>query len=290
MFLETPAAPPADLSGLDGLCLANGFSCGLGATPVLAVGNPILGVETVHSFEIGYRGLIGRRTYVTFDTYVSRNENFITNLLPQVGTPFGRLNPDFGPWVGPPEAESTPIAFPGCPESVTVADCIRALAPPILSNAADGVSVLAALSFTNFGTVDTQGIELGVSHALTRAFRLDGAATWFHYDLKEQAPAFPDLLLPNAPELQLAAGISYAEGPWFASLRARFVDAFRWSTGIFIGDVPSYTNTDFDASYQMAPEWKLGLTVSNLFDDTHYEFFGAPILHRRALVHVTFSR
>ena len=261
VFLETPAAPPADLTRFDGLCLANRVSCGLGATPVLAVGNPTLGVETVRSFEVGYRGLIDRRTYVTIDTYVSRNENFITNLLPQVGTPFGRLNPEFGPWVGPPKAESTPIDFPGCPESATIADCVRALAPPFLSNAADGSSVLTPLSFTNFGTVDARGIELGVSHALTRAFRIDGAATWSHYDPKEETPGYPDLLLPNARRLQLAAGVSYTEGPWFAGLRARFIDGFRWSTGIFIGDVPSYTNVNLDASYQMTPQWKLGLTV-----------------------------
>ena len=40
----------------------------------------------------------------------------------------------------------------------------------------------------------------------------------------------------------------------------------------------------------MTPEWKLGVTVANLFDDVHYQFFGAPLLRRRALVHVTFTR
>ncbi len=289
-YLETPAAPPADLSGLDGLCLGNGFTCGLGLTPVLAVGNPTLTVETVRSFEMGYRGLLGRRTYLTIDAYFSRNENFITNLLPQLGTPFGRLNPEFGPWMGPPEAESTPFEFPGCPGAATVADCIRELAPPILSNDFDGSSVLAAATFTNFGTVDTRGIELGMSHVLTNEWRFDGAATWFNYDLENPAPGFPDLLLPNAPEWQAAAGVSYTDEPWFASLRARFVDSFRWSTGIFIGDVESYTNVDLDAHYRVTPEWKLGVTVANLFDDVHYEFFGAPLLRRRALVHLTFSR
>jgi len=79
---------PADLSGLEGICQVNGVSCGLGLTRVLAVGNPDLEVERVKAFEVGYRGLLGTRTFLTLDAYVSRNQNFITNLLSQVGTPF----------------------------------------------------------------------------------------------------------------------------------------------------------------------------------------------------------
>ena len=73
-------------------------------------------------------------------------------------------------------------------------------------------------------------------------------------------------------------------------MRGRWVDAFRWSTGVFVGDVPSYTTVDLDAQYRVAREWSLGVSVKNLLDDQHYEYFGAAILRRRALVHVTYSR
>jgi len=167
--------------------------------------------------------------------------------------------------------------------------CIRALAPA-LSNDTDGTPAIVAVSHTNFGTVDTRGVELGVSHYLDRRFRLDGAANWFEYDVLEPVPGFPDLLLPNAPGWQLAAGVQYTDDPWSMGLRARWVDAFRWSTGVFIGDVPAYTTVDLDGQYQLTPAWSIGLSASNLLDDEHYEFFGASILRRRALAFVTFSR
>ncbi len=291
-FLKLDAAAPVDLGSLERLCLSQGVSCGLGSTPVLAVGNPELEVEQVQSFELGYRGVLGGRTLVSLDAFVSNNEDFITNLLPQVGTPFGRLNEDYGPWRGPAAAESTNLDPSLCPApgfGETVADCVRALAPQ-LSNDTDGSDVLVALSYTNFGTVDSRGVELGVSHFLNARWRLDGALNWIEFDIREPAPGFPDLLLPNAPKWQASAGVQYAAEPWLVGVRARWADAFRWSAGVYVGDVPSYTNVDLDASYQVAENWAFGTSVSNLLDDEHYEFFGASVLRRRALAFVRFSR
>jgi iron complex outermembrane receptor protein len=291
-FLKLDAAAPVDLASLEGLCLSQGVSCGLGITPVLAVGNPALEVEQVRSFEIGYRGVLGGRTLISLDAYASNNQDFITNLLPQVGTPFGRLNEDYGPWRGPAGAESTPIDPSSCPApgfGETVADCVRALAPR-LSNDIDGTDVLVALSYTNFGTVDSRGIELGVSHFPSASWRLDGAFNWFDVDIREPAPGFPDLLLPNAPRWQTSVGVQYAAAPWLVGLRARWADAFRWSAGVYVGDVPSYTTVDLDASYQLTGNWAVGTSISNLLDDEHYEFFGASVLKRRALAFVRFSR
>jgi iron complex outermembrane receptor protein len=291
-FLHLDAAAPADLGSIERLCLSQGVSCGLGITPVLAVGNPALEVEQVRSFEVGYRGVLGGRTLVSLDAYASNNENFITNLLPQVGTPFGRLNEDYGPWRAPADAEARAIDPSLCPApgfGETVADCVRALVPR-LSNDFDDSDVLVALSYTNFGTVDSRGVELGVSHFLNARWRLDGAANWFDFDIQEPAPGFPDLLLPNTPKWQASAGVQYRAGRWLVGLRARWADAFRWSAGVYVGDVPSYTSVDLDASYQIAENWAVGTSVSNLLDDEHYEFFGASVLKRRALAFVRFSR
>jgi outer membrane receptor protein involved in Fe transport len=291
-FLRLDAAAPVDLADLERLCRSQGVSCALGTTPVLAVGNPHLNVEQVRSIEVGYGAVLGGKTHLTFDAYSSENQDFITNLLPQVGTPFGRLNPDFGAWQGPADAESRRLDPSLCPASgfgETVADCVRALAPQ-LSNDADGSAVLVALSHTNFGRVDSRGIELGVSHFLTGKFRLDGAANWFDFDIREPAPGFPDLLLPNTPEWQVSMGLQYRAAPWLVGLRARWSDAFRWSAGVFVGDVPSYSTVDLDASYQVAKNWAVGTSLSNLLDDEHYEFFGGSVLGRRALAFVTFTR
>ena len=38
---------------------------------------------------------------LTADYYYSRSEQFVTDLLPQLGTSLGRLNPNFGPYLPP---------------------------------------------------------------------------------------------------------------------------------------------------------------------------------------------
>ena len=55
------------------------------------------------------------------------------------------------------------------------------------------------------------------------------------------------------------------------------------------GEVPSYHVTNLDASWDVNDHWRVGLNVSNLFNEEHYEAFGGDILERRALLHVTGS-
>ena len=105
------------------------------------------------------QGILGARRFVTLDYYNGVAENFITDLLPQLGTPLGRINPNFGPWQPPP----------GLPP--LIATIIRTQVPP-LSNNFDGSNVLVAASFTNFGGVDTQGIDTALNYYVTDAWTL----------------------------------------------------------------------------------------------------------------------
>ena len=155
-FLETPGGQPpqsADLSGLNGLCGLFGTDCGFGITPILLLGNLDLDVESIRTWEVGYKGVLAGRAFFTLDYYQSGANNIVTSLLPQVGTPLGRINPRFGPWSGPP---GTPAALEaiirGIPELA------------LLSNNTDGSNIIAAASFTNFGQVDSQGIDVALNY------------------------------------------------------------------------------------------------------------------------------
>ena len=102
-------APVTALAGLEALfCAPFGVSCGLEFIPVLAVGNATLEVEEVQTLEVGYSGILGGSTFLTIDFYQSENENFITDLIPQLGTALGRTNPNFGPYQ-PPSALPPPV-------------------------------------------------------------------------------------------------------------------------------------------------------------------------------------
>jgi iron complex outermembrane receptor protein len=291
-FLQANAAPPANLSPFEAICRQAQVSCGFDPdgnvatanTRVLALGNEALELEEVKTWEIGYNGILGSRAYLSIDYYNGENENFITDLLPQLGTPLGRINPAFGPYQPP---ANLPEPF----RTLLITRLQMGLGPTfgILSNNFDGTPILAAASYTNFGKVDTQGAELGLNYYFPNAVNLSLAYTWFDFEVQESAPGLDRLLLPNSPENQYSAGLSYAKPSWDAGVSYRWVDTFRWVVGPFQGDVESYSTVDLNANYHFNENWGVGVNVGNLLDDEHWEAFGGDLLGRRALGHVTFS-
>jgi outer membrane receptor protein involved in Fe transport len=275
-FTQADAAPPTNLGGLNALCAPFGVSCGFGVTRVLAVGNAHLGVETIRTWEVGYKGIFRRKALVTLEYYNSVAEDFITDLLPQLGTPIGRINPNFGPWQSPP----------GLPAAVATG--IRSQVP-LLSNNFDGSNVLVAASYTNFGKVDTEGIDSGLNYYLTNAWRVSFGYSWFNFQIKDELLGFASLLLPNSPEHKFSLGAAYRRNPFDAAVNFRWVEGFRWGVGPFVGDVEPYTTVDVVANYALNRNWRVGINIANLFDDDHWEAFGGDLLRRRALTSVAFE-
>ena len=275
-FLAADFGLPTDLSALNGFCAPFDVDCGFGMTRVLALGNEDLEVEKIKTWEVGYSGILGGRAFFPFDYYNSRADNFITDLLPQLGTSLGRVNPNFGAWQAPE----------GLPEPVAAG--IRA-AVPSLSNAPDGSNIIAAVSYTNFGRVDTQGVDIGLNYYFVDDWTFSFNYSWFGFDIKDDLPGFDTLLLPNSPENKFALGLSYAHESFDVGFSYRWVDDFRWSVGPFQGDVESYAVFDVTANYQISEHWTAGVNVANLGNNKHWEAFGGDILARRALAHILFS-
>ena len=274
-FLNAPVAPAVDLSDLNGVCSLFGVTCGFGPTPVLALGNEDLDVETVRTWEIGYKGLLLSRGLVTVDYYRTHSSNLVTSLLPQLGTSLGRLNPRFGPWEGPS----------GLPEAVV--DQIRTNLP-ILSNL-DGANVLVAASYTNIGDVSVQGLDLAFTYAFPAGWRATTSYSWFDFNPVDQDSATAGLVLPNGPPHTFSVGLAYDRGRIGGTIDARWVDGFRWADGFFLGDVEPYAVVDAAATYPLSAAIHVALNVSNVFDNRHWETFGGAILTRRALVSLQYD-
>lgn len=275
-FLLADAAPPANLTPLNAVCARFGVDCGFGLTRVVAVGNAALDVETIKTWEAGYSGVVANKVVLTLEYYRSEAEDFITDLLPQLGTPLGRINPAFGPWRAPA----------GLPAPAAAA--IQAQVP-LLSNSFDGSNILAAASYTNFGAVDTQGLDFGLKYFVAAGAELFLNYSWFDFKVKEQVRGFENLLLPNSPEHKIGAGIGYTKARFGGNVSLRWVDDFRWAVGPFVGPVLSYTVVDVAASYNLTDRLKLGVNVSNAFDDEHWQSFGGDILERRALASLAYQ-
>jgi len=283
-FLNIPVAPPIDLTPVEAALapVIGNTSLGLGRVPILAVGNQNLRVERIDTVEMGYQGVIGGRLLVNVSVYRSQLNDFISNVLPQVGTSLGRLNPSYGPY-RPPSSLSPAAA-------ATVTQTLSAVLPPdvfaALSNDASGAPIVALLSFVNFGSATTAGVEFGATYVLPAGWRVQGSYTGFHSSVSD-VPENP--LLPNTPGHQFSVGTAYERGRISGSMRYRWVDGFPWLAGTYAGPVPSYAVLDLNASYKLTKRITVGTDVANLLDNEHYEAFGGDLLGRRALAHLTYS-
>ena len=280
LYLHVPvAAPLRAFAGLESLfCTPFGAQCGLGAIPVEALGNPDLEIEEVKSFEVGYSGVLGHKAFLTIDYYNSQLENFITDLISAFNPQLGLLNPAFAPYSAP---ATIPEPFRSLLEST-----LRGLVPTLTNNPINGLALLKAVTYTNFGDVDTQGVELGLNVRVNPAWTLDFTYNWFDFDVKNQLAADP--LQPNSPENQYGFGVSYQADAFDISTKFRHVDGFDWAAGVFSGPIPAYDLVDLTAAYQINEQVEVGVNVSNLFDENHYQIFGGDLLERRALAQVSF--
>ena len=285
-FLQANVAAPANLQPFEAFCRPFGVNCGFspGPTRIVAVGNDDLEVEEIRTVELGYTAILGGRSLLTIDYYNSESKNFITDLIPQISAIFGRVNPDF-PAYAPPTGLPAPAA------AALLGALQRALGPNylILSNNFDGTPIMVARTYTNFGTVDTQGVDVGLDLQVADGWSVNVAASWFDFEIQDSAPGLDQLLLPNTPEYKLTGGLTYTGANWGFGIASRWVDEFRWVVGPFQGNVDSYVTTDVTASWDLNEHWGFNLNVANAFDDEHWESFGGDLLERRALGSVTFK-
>jgi iron complex outermembrane receptor protein len=284
-FLWTPVAPPVDLSALETTLAPalNGASLGFGRVPVVAAGNAHLGVEKISSVEIGYTTVLRGRVFATVDYYRARLSDFTSNLLPQQSTPLGVINPDYAPYQPPP-------SLPAASAAAVLAALDTAL-PPLLrasmTNDEPGKPAFVVLSDRNLGRAHTQGVEATASIMMAPGLRVDGALSLFDYRIDEQAAL--GTVHPNTPSRQWSAGVIYTSTYATAALRFRSVAAFSWSSGLFTGPVPAYQVTDVQALVPLTHGCSVGVDVTNLFNDVHYEIFGGDRLRRRALGSIRYA-
>jgi outer membrane receptor protein involved in Fe transport len=283
-FLSLPVAPPIDLSPVEAALkpVIGNTSLELQNVPILALGNNHLRVEQVDSIEVGYQGVVRGRLLVSASVYRNQLKDFITYLLPQVGTSLGRLNSSFGPYAPPSGLSPAAAAI----VKATLEAALPLALSAALSNDATGRPIIAMLSFSNFGSATTVGVELAATYLLPAGWRIQGSYTGFHSNVSD-IPENP--LLPNTPGHQFSAGTAYARTRFSSTLRYRWVDSFQWLAGIYVGPVPSYGVVDLNGSYRLTEHITAGADVANLLDRDHYEAFGGDLLRRRALVHLTYS-
>lgn len=320
-FLRVPVAAPtagpatlegslegyfAAVNGALGTSLPSNLPWNFGAlTNAWAFGNPVLDVETITSFELGYKGNVGDRAFVAVDLYLSELDNFVTDLLPGVNsqyTPFS-LTQDGVDIPAILTALDAQLAGLGLPANHPLRAPIPALqagyaglvaaAGPLLATCNTGTTTSACgpdgaralvVSYGNAGEVTERGIELSGGVSVSDEVQISGSYSFFDFDVDATTVAAGDQLLPNTPKHKGTFSIAYSGRQGLdLGLTARLVDSFTWAAGVFSGFIPSSQTVNLSAGYRVNQNLRVHAFVTNVFDQLRYHLYGGSVIGRRVM-------
>ncbi len=269
-------------------------------TQILALGNRALDVEHVTGLEVGYKGDLSQRAFVSVDAYYNHLTNFVTDLLPGVNPAYpsyALTNPVNVPQllsqldaalilIGLPAAHPLRAPIPALQANYAA---LSAQLQPLLATLPDG-SRAGVVSYTNAGEVNETGVELGLGVLLTNELRLDGTVTYFDFDVKSQQ--LNDQLLPNTPKWKGTLGLSY-RGRQGLDLGAsiRLVDKYDWAAGSctagLCGPIPGSQTVNANIGYRVNNNFRLSAVATNLLDQQRYQLYGGSVIGRRVMAGIT---
>jgi len=291
-----------------------------------AVSGPIdvapLKQTTTQTFEAGYKGTIADRVRITVDGYYEHKEDFVgpqrvesplayiqeQALASDVG---GRLGQIFGSTSDPTvQGLLSTLQSSGIPPS-QVAELMAgvvgsglnhtptAVVQPdqqLLPNGGTAEQVGALLTYRNFGEVDYWGVDASIEVDLTETATVFGNVSYvsddfFSNEELDETDTSLSLAL-NAPSLKVKGGFDYGLPAGFSiGATAQYAEGFPVRSGVYVGDVETYTLLDVRAAYNIPaiPGLSLSFTGKNVLDNVHREFVGAPPLGRMIMGRLTYE-
>ena len=253
-----------------------------------------------NTVEFGYKGLIGERVLLVGDVWRSEIEDFIGPL--RVETPTVFLDPtttaafiqqQLTPLVE--AGQITPEQLAGIVTLLTGSLAMVPIGTVAPDQTADSDILLAYRNVNQ--KVELWGIDLAAEVLLTPRFALKGTFSYVSddcFDLSgsEDCENVQDTAL-NASKAKGAFGLAFEDGRSgvTAEGRIRSVAGFPVNSGVYVGEVEGYTVFDATFGYRLpfAPAARLDLTVTNLFDEEHDEFVGAPEIGRMGIVRLHYE-
>jgi iron complex outermembrane receptor protein len=146
------------------------------------------------------------------------------------------------------------------------------------------------ITYRNFGDLDYWGADFEVGAALGRYFTVHGTYSWTSKNLFDVTSAVgePDTIPLNAPKDRGSLTVRYGDDGLgvYAEIRGRAVAGFPVESGVYAGRVDSYGVLDASVGYRLR-RWRglvLTLSATNLTDNRHQEFLGAPYIGRLVLL------
>jgi len=271
------AAPSIlNLSGnlFGGLLLGNGEGFTLEDGSVIAP----LEVETIDSYEIGYKGkMAGDKLFLDVNAYYNQSKNFLSPLKNISAT--------------------SPVAKRG---------------DTPIGEVVPGSTGAFVLTYLNFGSVDTYGADLGLNYYMDDNHRVSFNYSYFDFNIDKNDLANDgdrngvvtktDLPI-NTPKHKMGLGYYYTSSKFYGSVYTRWVQEYDFFSGINIaaetqdldgdgtndiienarngrtwnyGPLGGFVNVDLNVGYHITDNLSLGASITNIFNSEVREFVASP--------------
>lgn len=240
-----------------------------------------LDVETINSYEIGYKGKLSDKLFIDTNAYYNQSDNFISPLVNVSGTATGNFVTHVG---------DQPIG-----------------------ELIEGSNGAVVLTYLNFGHVDTYGLDVGLNYYFSDSFRTAFNYSYFDRSLDTDDMANDGNLdgkvleseLPiNTPNHKFSLGFHYNQGNFYGSIFGRYVQKYDFFSGINVaaetqdqdgdgvneivenarvgrtwnyGQLGGFT-VDANAGYNLSDSLSLGMSITNLFNANVREFVASPAI------------
>ena len=256
-----------------------------------------------NTFEGGYKGMLGDRLLLAADVYYSRVKDFVGPLRTETPSVFmeaqslgGYLTQRLTPLVQagvmtPAELQATVTQLATQLAQVP----IGTVAPDQRRDSSSPSDLI--LTYRNFGDVNFWGADLAAQFFLTDRLSFRGAGSYvskecFDFNDDGSCSSALDVAL-NAPGKKGNLAARWYDASYGLTLegRVRYSDGFPMNSGVYIGDLDSYTVFDTNVAYRI-PRMAgatVSLTVNNVFDNLHREFIGAPELGRLLMLRLQYD-
>ncbi|MBN8683287.1 MAG: TonB-dependent receptor [Chitinophagales bacterium] len=270
-----------------------------------------LEVERIQTFEVGYKGLIGKKLFFDANAYYNLSENFLS---PSVNIAPDR---DFFDHDNNPATAAIPriVGYATQRGSENIGN-FTAVTPLIATQPTGEQGANTLLTYVNFGNVNTYGFDASLSYAFTSALRATLNYSWFGYEIdktdlnndgnRDGRVDVNDLPI-NTPANKLSLGVNYSSKKFFGSVFTRWVESYDFFSGINVaaktnesliyggnpviegkrvgtsfnnGPLGGFVNVDLSLGYRFGKYLTLSGQVTNLFDSEVREFVASPVISR----------
>jgi iron complex outermembrane receptor protein len=247
--------------------------------------------QITNTFEIGYKGFFADRFRFGLDLYYSQIENFISPALVVTPNAFLDRATLFAYLLSqmpsdPLRAAALAAAIAGVDGDPRFTGIPLGTVTPIRT-VGDPYDVF--LSYRNFGEVHLWGSDLGFTVVANDQLSFTATYSFVNRNFIEDMDGIADLAL-NAPRNKASLAANYRDdrAGLATELRGRWVEAFPVNSGVYIGRVDSYMLMDATVTYALPVSrgTELALAATNLFDNRHREFVGAPEIGRMVFFRV----